>query len=531
MVTIEFRFPAGRYHATPWGSHVNEGLIEWPPSPWRVLRALLATGYAKLEWNGSGPPDVARALIEKLATALPEYSLPGGTATHSRHFMPTAVLESGKERTTLVFDTWAQLEHEPLCIQWNVELSQDERDTLELLVTNLNYLGRSESWTEARLLRQGQDLIQTTVVPCDQHPRPSRDSEQVAMLAPLDPGEYAIWRGSAVAAALEGATKKERSRIVEAYPATIVDCLQVETGWLKRLGWNQPPGSRKVFYWRRADSLQVNPPTTRSRRSVTTPVVAMLLSMSTQTGNDHALPPVTRTLPQAELLHRALVSIVTKRGGRSSVLSGKGEQGAPLSSSHQHAHVIPLDLDEDQHLDHILIWAPMGLDHDAQRVVRDLRQTYMKGGTAPVRLAVAAAGSISEIVQLPGPLGHRLRSLIGPATVWVSQTPLVPPRHIKRSGRNTIEGQIAFECESRGIPRPGGVAVLDPREPSVARIRHFVRRRRSGPVPAADIGVAIRITFEEPVTGPIILGYACHFGLGLFVADQHVPANDVPMCR
>lgn len=32
-VAVEFRFPARRYHATPWGNHVNEGLIEWPPSP------------------------------------------------------------------------------------------------------------------------------------------------------------------------------------------------------------------------------------------------------------------------------------------------------------------------------------------------------------------------------------------------------------------------------------------------------------------------------------------------------------------
>jgi len=43
MPLIELRFPAGRYHATPWGSHVNEGAVEWPPSPWRLLRALIAT--------------------------------------------------------------------------------------------------------------------------------------------------------------------------------------------------------------------------------------------------------------------------------------------------------------------------------------------------------------------------------------------------------------------------------------------------------------------------------------------------------
>ena len=40
MLLIELAFPAGRYHATPWGRHVNEGVCEWPPSPYRLVRAL-----------------------------------------------------------------------------------------------------------------------------------------------------------------------------------------------------------------------------------------------------------------------------------------------------------------------------------------------------------------------------------------------------------------------------------------------------------------------------------------------------------
>ena len=47
MPTVSIRFPGGHYHATPWGSSPNEGLVEWPPSPWRLLRALLACGFAE----------------------------------------------------------------------------------------------------------------------------------------------------------------------------------------------------------------------------------------------------------------------------------------------------------------------------------------------------------------------------------------------------------------------------------------------------------------------------------------------------
>ena len=31
---------------------------------------------------------------------------------------------------------------------------------------------------------------------------------------------------------------------------------------------------------------------------------------------------------------------------------------------------------------------------------------------------------------------------------------------------------------------------------------------------------AFRLTFEGPITGPVVLGYSCHFGLGLFVPAQ-----------
>ena len=105
MPNFVFRFPAGRYHATPWGNHVNEGLVEWPPSPWRIVRALLATGFSKLGWRE--PPEAARELVEALASVLPEYRLPPAIASHTRHFMPK---DSKKpEDRTKIFDAFARV--------------------------------------------------------------------------------------------------------------------------------------------------------------------------------------------------------------------------------------------------------------------------------------------------------------------------------------------------------------------------------------------------------------------------------------
>lgn len=63
MIAISFTFLAGRYHATPWGRHVNEGAVEWPPSPWRILRALVAV------WKRT-VPELAREQVEPILRAL-----------------------------------------------------------------------------------------------------------------------------------------------------------------------------------------------------------------------------------------------------------------------------------------------------------------------------------------------------------------------------------------------------------------------------------------------------------------------------
>src|SRR5690606_1950215 len=82
MLNIVLHFPAGRYHATPWGRHVNEGDVEWPPSPLRLLRALLAVGFNRLGW--AAVPDVGRRLLEALSRVPPVFHLPPASAAHTR---------------------------------------------------------------------------------------------------------------------------------------------------------------------------------------------------------------------------------------------------------------------------------------------------------------------------------------------------------------------------------------------------------------------------------------------------------------
>jgi CRISPR-associated protein Csb2 len=123
MPTMVLRFPGGRYHATPGGHHVNEGVVEWPPSPWRLLRALIACGYSTQRWDEVPPK--GRRLIEALSSHLPEYRLPRVALGHSRHYMPMARMKEGREETTLVLDAFADVGGGALWVRWPTTLDAD----------------------------------------------------------------------------------------------------------------------------------------------------------------------------------------------------------------------------------------------------------------------------------------------------------------------------------------------------------------------------------------------------------------------
>lgn len=525
MPTLRLRFPGGRYHATPWGHHVNEGQVEWPPSPWRLMRALIACGFTTQKWNEIPPP--AQRLLEKLAAILPSYRLPTVSAAHSRHFMPIGSLDKGREKTTLVFDTWANVGEESLEIHWNCELTEEELQVLGQLTQCLSYLGRSESWVEAELVTSKPPASNDfDAFPHRDGIHPGGQWEQVSLMAPLPPKIYAKWRTAMTDRIPEEKQKssarrrRQRHEAMTSYPKDLLDCLMKDTAWWKQHRWSQPPGSQRVLYWRRGIP-EVSTPERRIRPRVSR-VSMMLLALSTPSGNRSALPPCARTLPQAELLHSAIVSRLA-RGQRVQCpeLTGRDEQGKPLSNGHRHAHVLPVDLDADGHLDHVIVYASMGLGEVAQRSIRTLRRTWTKGGVGELQVALAGAGDLDSLRLLPPPLNARIERLLAPpggSRIWQSVTPFVPPRFIKRRGINTLIGQIDAELASRGLPSVEGLEVL-PWNADTLALRHFVRRRqRGGMQPPVDVGYTLRLHFSEPVVGPLILGYASHFGLGLFEA-------------
>lgn len=502
MLCVLFEFPGGRYHATPWGHHVNEGLVEWPPSPWRIIRALLATGYTKLGWQQV--PNEMRELVDALAASEPTYRLPPATEGHTRHYMPVKRWKKGVQATSLVIDAFVRPEG-TLGIEWPADLNPAQGDLLARLLDRLGYLGRAESRVRARLVSE-EELPQGTPVATR---RREHDDEPVRLLAPVGSAEYEAWCQGVAGA-----------------PGDLLAALHVETSALQSNGWSAPPGSRELVYWRPAGVLSS---ASKRRAPLGSGIVGAdtaLFALATDRKRD-VLPLMERALPTTEILRRALLSKIgdEQQRGRCPELTGKDERGQPLQCEHRHAHFIPLSLDarNRERIDHVLVYAPMGFGPLAQHALRGLRRTWAKG-TDDLAVTLVGIGSRESFREVGGEEIPELAS----SETWASRTPFIPPRFLKHNGEDSLENQVRAELRRRGLPAlaapPTVTLPTDEDAPGrqARRFRHFARTRREGGKTRPPAGFFhLTLTLESPLAGPLCLGWGCHFGLGSFVPTPH----------
>lgn len=543
MTVLAYRFLAGRYHATPWGAHVNEGLVEWPPSPFRLLRALVATGYSRFGWTAI--EGAARELIELLASVTPSYSLPEGTASHTRHYMPPF-----KGNTTKVIDAFLRFPTDSvLYVRYPTALPDASKAILASLIRAQPYLGRAEAWVEGELLDSAPAGL-TWVEPSSQPSGPG--FERIELLASEEPPAYADWRAKFIARevdrreqeerakaaakgkAFKALSKIEREKLEERVPRDVVLALLQDTGALRKAGWSQPPGTRWVGYFRPTEALVPRVPAPPRRKREDRPTTA-LLALSSDTSNADVFPQMSDAVRRLDALHAALVRSSDSGSGASPCFTG--HLNGALLTGHRHATLIPLALGKRKdRLDHILVHCPMGLDESARQALFRVRKTWAQD-LPDLFVTLAGIGTLDAFAKTV-PLVRTARS-------FHSATPFVPSRFLKAKGKDALLEQVQRELAYCALPRANAVeieidggkwvstaAVVTGRRvgdlavdvdgarhrPS-ARFRHFVRERRERPPPVA-VGLSLRILFDEAVRGPISLGYGSHFGLGVFEPEK-----------
>lgn len=491
-VAISIRFLAGRFEATLWDRHPNEGIAEWPPAPWRVLRAIAAAAF-----RADGDPN--RTLLARVLHALrsvPRYHLPPVTQAHSRSYQPLygTNLQSGRQETVLVLDPFvivgrgAGQEDAVITLEWpDADIDAQARAALDRWLAALGYLGRAESWVEARL----------APVPVGTASASSEAEQWVAamhvrLLAAAESDADALLR-----AVLTGTDMLFKEKVA----------LPPHTRWAT-IGFRERP--------------YVAPPlraTGRRPQSEHPTLVRLALG-------GRVRPRLVDAVRFGDRVRSALMSCSRGADGLPHpVFAGKSADGTPLATN-VHAHVLPLDEDRDGAIDHVLLWAPGGFDSAAQDAIFGFTWLWGDDGFDLRVVLTGTARRGGDLDQLGVPREWRGRHAAATARVWTSRTPFVLPRHPKvRAGvvRDGAEEQLRRELLRLGLSEVDSIRSTRGTDAPAATAWHRFRLARlaGGGSRGGDRGYGFEIVFAEQVCGPLAVGYGARQGLG-----QFEPADD-----
>jgi CRISPR-associated protein Csb2 len=469
VLGLRITFDLGRYHATPWGSNVNDAGIEWPPSPWRLLRGLYSVGRTHAQL-ASRQEDLDRALSGLAAAEPPLYELPPALPAHTRHYMP--VPEGKKERSAKVLDGFLALDREAAIVAWwDANLDAEASDALAAAARCLGYLGRSEAVCTAEL---------------------------AAGAGPREPA------AAPVEAGLEIESVKETIDLLCADSDEPLTALATGVAELRAERRPVPPGTRWVTYrvakrngWKAAPKAAPSGPR---------------LALLRITGGDR--PSISEAVKVGQLLRSALQSRFgrLRDGSSSPTLSGRAGE-AHRTDQHRHAHYLSLPDHHSRQIDQLLVWAPEGLGVDEVSALAGLRM--LSDPTVDAAKYQVALGALGDEEEL------HLPRLLGPAREWQSLTPFALVRHPKKRRGKVVDEpkeQVARELEHRNFPMPADV------EKDIELLAGQWYRFRSSKLGESRLGrrslVGARIRFPQEVAGPIAIGALSHYGLGLMVPSE-----------
>ncbi|MGQ9897921.1 MAG: type I-G CRISPR-associated protein Csb2 [Acidobacteriota bacterium] len=511
MLAISLTFPAGRYHATAWGRHVNEADVAWPPDLWRLTRALIATWHRKLNPQAY-PRDRLFSLLSLIGSAPPpRIRLPEDAVhAHTRHYMPA---KGGKR--TLVFDAFVRIApDDSIVFAWqDLTLPQDEQDLLDDLLGAMNYFGRAESWVEAQRLPQAYGFNCEPEAPEVDPDTGEILGEVVRVLAPLPPKRYAVLREGWL-----GAYKRPPAKLVRSLPEDWLDALSLDTADLQVAGWTQPPAAQVLRYRRPLYALR-----TVSRRKPT-PARAVDQSLRPTTARfalyGKPLLRIEDAIRLGEAFRAATIGLAKRMFGENGVPSELSGHALPDGNFHGHAFWLP-EPNANGELTHLLVHAPGGLSRDSIQVLATLKTIRYRDGE-PLRAMIEGIG--------PAAMFQSVTPSAAVSTTWRSLTPWLHPWHLKKPDlrspaalHQALLGQLRREWQARapGLPEILDFSEIPHKDFGGRRLRpiHYHRFRSKRGLKQPDtLGRLIELHFDAPVQGPIALGFGCHFGLGLFTA-------------
>lgn len=456
-VTISIELLRELYCGNPWDVAHIEGATDWPPSPWRLLRALQAGAFlAHLDEAEFGLLDTVSVA---LARVKPIYYLPQSAYFQSRTVRldqngKTTLYDNGKTVVSaeLRFDS----SDRTLWVQWSVDLTDDQQDVLDRVLRYCRYLGRREA--DALWLRQPDE----TMPPANTFPNPKGDRLCMA------PGENFL---------------PEHLRIQPA------DNARAKRANVMGASWS--------MY--RIESKD---------KTFASPSIAVAAQRCRIHFRGH-YKPHAKTLPWwTDKLHKSLAKLGTP-----------AFTGTELS--HDHVFLVPGLLKDQIHWIDVVGVVPF--TKTEVDYLLTISALYGDGGLMPV---------LPELLLEEQPAG----------LVWETQTPFYLTRYpVTRRGRPRLIHGTRYQKDGPEhqalkyllfLPQfqqledtsfaeyQGELCLFVQGEPFAVCSAYAWQGAYKWPIErekgklVSKQGFWLRLRFQQPVSGPLALGYACHFGLG-----------------
>lgn len=478
MLTIKIKFINGQYHANPWGRNVNEGVAEFPPSPYRIVRTIIDAWFRKRsEWE----LDELESIIKALASESPKFHI----SEYKEAFYKTYMSENTKDPADkqIIYDSFISINpDEPVLIMWNnVNLNSKELSDLNEILSTVNYLGRSNSWVEISLESNVEGMT-WNVFPVDNNViEESSHLEIIKIATPVRKEDYIFslpW--------------------IEALELSTSDLIEKKTG--------SPYALKFEDYY--MDNNKKNATSLTKTNNSYNDINTFVYSINT------SVPPqITETIKISERLHTKLNGTYGKLFDKSSseTFSGRSSEGKILTG-HRHLFILPIDQKESGRTDHILLRSKESFT-DKELKVLGLVDSIWQSDRKP------------DIKLVPIEWGNELSvSFLVKSNKFKSVTPFIPTRHYRKGRgdfKNWLFKELSHELVNHGFPEPIDVALLKKLE----RKGHsyywldFLRNRKND---SSRIGYGFEITFKEDIIGPFSVGYGAHFGLGLFYPIKEI---------
>lgn len=475
MLTITLRFDSGHYHATPWDHHVNEGVPEWPPSPFRLLRSITAVALQRTQLD----EDTINALLTSLSASPPRVGCVPITQMQTRHYLPDY-----NDKTTKVLDTAAVVGHAlanaelphytalsgpryHAAFNWpGLDLAPELMVVLRQVLHEMTYFGRAESWASAEAFNVDvapmQNMRWMSPLGTESHDERQSNGELQSYPYPLPEYVLADWNASWLEHAVERELSIEQRKAIEKGKELDVakrrkqlhtkfagkqrlrafDVLVTETGDMQKEGWSRPPGTYDVRY-RRPEGLVVSMAPTVPARTSSGSVQHFLRLQIT----NRVLPPLTDAHVLARNLRAALISRVQPFYEKAfedmselpedvQLILGKDAHRQTRAGKHVHLHVTCEPDERGVSVASFLLFVPGGIPEKLHEAVRVSAFKLTKGREEKPpqgreyneenswQLSLTWVGSLDD-QQTPPYLSTR--------QAWVSVTPFVSTLNIKHN--------------------------------------------------------------------------------------------------